>query len=154
MSYTWEVVSGRVYDSAGAHVGTGYSGGDCGKVPEAINDPDFEGVVNEGPLPTGIYTRGTLIWDHPRLGAKVVPLIPDAATRSKIIGYGRDPDSFFMHGDDIARAGQKAASDGCPVVSPDVRMAWYSGPDPELEVVAKLPTPVADIDGEVSGLGG
>lgn len=151
MSWTWEQISGRCYDSTGALVGVGYSGGECGLHPDAVNNPAQESMENVGPLPAGIYSRGTLIEHHPRLGRNVIPLIPDAVTRAKIIGYGRGPDTFYWHGDDVNKPGQRAASDGCLISAPDVRLAWYNGPDPDLQVVAKLPILPADLDSEIAG---
>lgn len=136
--WTWETISGKVYNGASILEGIGYSGGACGARRDAVNNPADYGIVGVGPLPAGLYSHGVLIPLHPRLGENVIPLVPDDATRAKIIALGRDPNSFYWHGDDVNKPGQRAASDGCLVSSPDVRLEWYRGNDPYLQVVAQL----------------
>lgn len=133
-----EQTSGKLYDPAGVIVGFGYSGGFKGAVPEAVNNPTYENDPNVGPLPAGNYTADYLRLDDPLLGHFVIHLAPDAVTADRIASYGRDPDSFFMHGDDIRRPGQRAASDGCLIYSLDVRRSFWRSSDHDLQVVALL----------------
>lgn len=137
--WTFEQTTGKQIDPDGVLVGIGYAGGNCGLRPDGVNNPVLESVVDVGPLPSGVYTRGDVILRHPRLGNYVIPLTPDGATRAKIIAYGRDPDSFFEHGDSIALAGLKSASDGCIIQALDVRQAFGASLDRGLQVVAGLP---------------
>ena len=115
-------------------IGIGYSGGACGQQPEAVNNSKMENVVGVGPLPHGSYDAD-YIMNHPHLGPFAIHLAPDPETRARIISYGRDPDSFFCHGDDIKRAGQRAASDGCIILARDVREEFWGSLDHELIVV-------------------
>ena len=77
--WAFEITTGNMYDPNGKLVSSGYAGGNCGKNPEGIDNPDDEGLKNIGPLPEGIYTFGTPV-EHSQLGAFAIPLIPDPAT--------------------------------------------------------------------------
>lgn len=108
MSWTYEQISGKLRDPDGNVVGIGYSGANDGK-----NNPAMQNVVNVGPIPVGTYTiEGPPIntKDH---GPYVLRLTPDAATTAAIVNFGRDPDTFLMHGDSIPHPG--TASDGCVI---------------------------------------
>jgi hypothetical protein len=129
-------ISGKLINPAGSVVGIGYAGGACGDQPLAVNSPADENQEGIGPLPAGNYIADWQVQVHPRLGNFVIHLEPDALTTQRIISYGRDPASFFMHGDNVARAGQKAASDGCIVMSLDVRQGFWGSPDHGLLVVS------------------
>ena len=136
--WTFETITGKLLDSAEVVRGIGYSGGDCGKRPDAVNNPLCEAEVDVGPIVEGRYTADYLKIAHPRLGQFAVHLAPDAATTAKIAGFGRDPDSFYMHGDSIMFPGQRAASDGCVIMSLDIRKEFWRGIDHDLDVVASL----------------
>lgn len=136
---TYVVITGNFYDPAMALLGTGYSGGDSGAVPEAVNNPQFEGIVDVGPIVSGNYTRGKIFPQHPILGHYVIQLVPDAPTSAKITSYGRNPASFFVHGDNITEVGKRAGSDGCIVLALGVRLAFGTGVDANLQVVNYSP---------------
>ena len=134
--WTVEQLTGKQIDPDGVVQGIGYSGGDCGLAPECVNNPACEGEVDRGPIVAGNYLADYLVAKHPKLGADAIHLTPDAETRARIIAYGRDPDSFFWHGDDIARPGQRAASDGCIVGVRYVRFGlFWKGSDHNLQVI-------------------
>lgn len=127
--WTFEITTGKWYDPSGAYVSTGYTGGNCGKNLEGVNNPADEGLKNIGPLPEGLYTFGTPV-DHSQLGAFAIPLIPDPANDMK--GRG----DFYVHGD-LAGA-YHAASEGCIIQPPTTRHAAWDSPDHRLQVVATL----------------
>lgn len=91
------------------------------------NNPFMQGVKNIGPLPQGCYKAITKIEDS-HLGPYALHLDPDEATRAEIIILGRDPDSFFCHGDSISHPGD--ASDGCICAMIQVRQfIWLEDKD-------------------------
>lgn len=123
----------------GARVGCGYSGYGPDK-----NQPCSEGKEGRGPIPSGVYfilsPRDTE--DH---GPYVLPLLPADGTRQRILALGRDPDSFLIHGDSIAKPGM--ASKGCVIQAPDVRKKVWDSGDHTLMVISGLTLP--DVDGEI-----
>jgi Protein of unknown function (DUF2778) len=124
--WTFEITTGKVYDPDGAFVSKGYAGGNCGKNPEGVDNPDDEGLRNIGPLPEGLYTLGTPI-QHSKLGVFAIPLIPDPSNDMK----GRS--DFFMHGD---LAGEyQAASEGCIIQPRTTRDACWASTDHQIQVV-------------------
>lgn len=125
MSWTFEQRTGKLYDSTGALVATGYAGGNCGKNPEGINNPDMQGIPKIGPLPVGIYTRGEVVMQS-HLGPFAVPLIPDHS--NNMLGRG----DFYVHGDTTPSG---KASEGCIIMPRAVREEFYASTEP-LEVVA------------------
>lgn len=70
--------------------------------------------ANIGPIPQGSYTAGS-----PRpgghMGPNAIPLIPDFVTRIVIAMMGRNPDTFFIHGDNSTGT----ASSGCILLPPN-----------------------------------
>jgi hypothetical protein len=143
MSWTFAVTQGRLINDAGVFAANAYAGGDLGTRPDAVNNVAMEGIVDVGPLPTGTYTADKVYPVHPTLGRFAIHLQPDAATTTKIINYGRNPASFYMHGDSEAQPGEHAASDGCIVTDYDTRVAFWTGtgvePDRGLDVVSGQP---------------
>jgi hypothetical protein len=123
--WTFAITTGSFYDPNGRFVSKGYAGGNCGKNPEGIDNPDMEGVKNIGPLPEGFYTFGVPV-EHSQLGAFAIPLIPDAANDMK--GRG----GFFLHGDTTPPG---KASEGCIVQPRPTRDAAHVSPDQRLQVV-------------------
>lgn len=107
---------------------TGYAGREQGK-----NNHDMEGVKGIGPLPVGNYTGVELFPEHPTVGKYAIRLQPDAETRARIIAYGRNPDSFFMHGDSKEHPG--LASHGCIVMPPQIREDFWVNTDRKIQVV-------------------
>jgi hypothetical protein len=132
MAWTFEIRTGKFYDPDGKFVSKGYAGGNCGKNPEGIDNPDDEGLKNIGPLPEGLYTFGTPI-PQSHLGKFAIPLIPDAANDMK----GRS--AFFLHGDTTPPG---KASEGCIIQPRTTRDAAWASSDHQLRVVA-------DFDGAV-----
>jgi hypothetical protein len=119
--WTFKQANGQ-FRHDGNLVATGYAGRDAGK-----NNPAMENVKGIGPLPAGRYKAVELIEVHPKLGKYVIHLVPDEDTRKKIVGYGRNPDSFFEHGDSKEHPG--LASHGCICVELAARMKFWKSPD-------------------------
>lgn len=124
--FTFAIRTGKWYDPAGNHVSTGYAGGNCGLNPEGINNPDMTGVKNIGPLPVGIYTRGSVVM-HSKLGIEAIQLIPDPANDMK--GRG----DFYLHGDTTPSG---KASEGCIIQPRATRDAFLASTDDKIQVVA------------------
>jgi hypothetical protein len=124
MSWLYEQSTGRMYAADGSVAGVGYSGaGDC------KNNCKTQAVHNEGPIPTGSYRIGQPI-DTITHGPFVLPLTPDP-TNQMFGRYG-----FLIHGDSVVNPG--TASEGCIIMSRDVRNAIAESRDWELKVVAQL----------------
>jgi hypothetical protein len=66
-------------------------------------------------------------------GPYVIILTPSAETRQRVSDLGRDPDSFRIHGDSIARPGY--ASQGCIILGHPARFAMWTSLDHELNVL-------------------
>ena len=70
--------------------------------------------ANIGHIPQGTYTVGA-----PRpgghMGPNAIPLVPDFATAIAITMMGRDPNSFYMHGNNATND----ASSGCIIMPPN-----------------------------------
>ncbi len=95
------------------HHAEGYAGGNCGKNPEGINNPDMQAVHNIGPLPCGTYTIQGPPYHNPNTGLNTLNLVPDAANQM----FNRG--SFRVHGD---TATPFCASEGCIVIPPGDRL--------------------------------
>jgi hypothetical protein len=109
-----------LYTFPDGSVSPSYSGFGAG-----LNNPAMENAPDVGPIPQGVYDHGAPLAVGPgHTGEYVIPLIPDAATRARIIAMGRGPDSFFNHGDtasDIA-LNLELASRGCIISGRMVRV--------------------------------
>lgn len=91
------------------------------------NNPAMEGVRGVGPLPRGKYRASEMFENHPHVGQFALHLTPDDETRARIVALGRDPDSFFCHGDSREHPGE--ASDGCIILPVNVRLfVWEHAP--------------------------
>jgi hypothetical protein len=121
--WVFEIVSGRLYDDKGEHVGTGYSGKGDSK-----NNPAAQSLHNEGPIPVGLYTVGIPV-NTIMHGPYVLPLTPDTHN----LMWGRF--GFLMHGDSLVVPG--SASEGCVIMSRDVREKVWKSMDRTLEVIAQ-----------------
>lgn len=95
-------------------IGSGYSGHGPG-----VNAPLLDKVHNVGPIPKGQYNIGPS-HDTPTKGPVVMALSP---TRS----------GFLIHGDSRTLPG--TASEGCIILSKDIREQIASSDDRLLEVV-------------------
>ena len=129
--HTWVVSSGHWLDDDGVLIATGYAGGDCGRVPEAVNNPAFQRIIRVGPLPCGFYRIGAP-YDHPRCGKYFLPLVPNAANNM----YGRS--GFGCHGGLVTAPEKQNASDGCVVINLEARQAIWSGGDHDLHVISGI----------------
>lgn len=83
-----------------------------------MNNPSMQEVVDEGPLPCGLYTLGTAV-THPRLGPLAIPLHPDPLNAM----FGRS--AFYCHGDNQAHNG--TASEGCIIMPNSARVELAKG---------------------------
>lgn len=140
MTWTYEQSSGRMSNDAGEVVGVGYSGGDCGRHPEGKNSPQHQSIPDVGPLPCGLYRIGAPV-DTISHGPYVLPLSPNAANEM----FGRS--GFLIHGDSVVHPGN--ASEGCIILSRDVRNLIGASIDHDLQVVPG-PFQYPDVDGEIS----
>lgn len=124
MTWTYEIITGRIYSDSGSLVGVGYSG-----APGFKNNPADVMLKNEGPIPPGTYTIGAPqdTVDH---GPYAMALTPDPAN----VMYGRD--EFLMHGDNVHQPG--TASEGCIIQARDVREDVWNSMDHVLNVVTQL----------------
>lgn len=123
MSWLYEQVSGRMYAPSGELVGVGYSGADGCK-----NNPKTQSVHNMGPIPVGVYHIGSAI-NTVTHGPFVLPLTPDPGNTM----FGRY--GFLIHGDSVVAPG--TASEGCIIMSRDVREAIAISGDTDLQVIAQ-----------------
>jgi Protein of unknown function (DUF2778) len=128
--HTYFQINGVIADPSGNVEGQGYSG-----QPPYTNDPGAEQIEGKGPIPRGLWHMKELIAQHPTLGPDVIVLEPDADTRAYVIGLGRDPNSFRVHGERLEPP-PGFASDGCIIADRDVRVGklWQS-PDHDIQVV-------------------
>jgi hypothetical protein len=126
MTWTYSQSTGQLSDADGNLVATGYSGGNCGKNPDGVNNPALQDQACIGPLPQGFYGLG-VPQDNPRLGPYAIPLTPDATNEM----YGRS--GFFVHGDTSAM--DRSASEGCIIMPRTVREQMYNSQDHTLQVV-------------------
>jgi hypothetical protein len=119
--FTYRQSTGELFNAAGVHIGTGYSGAPAGE-----NNPAMQNVPDVGPIPQGKYTIGEP-FNSPDHGPFAMHLDPDPEN----VMFGRA--GFLMHGDSVEHPG--AASEGCLIFSRQVReMIWDSG-DHRLQVI-------------------
>lgn len=130
--WNYEIESGRLFRPDGTLAGTGYAGGEMGARPDAVNNSSFCNQRNVGPLPPGDYIMAWGV-DHPRLGPNAIELI----AKPDNVSYNRS--GFFLHGDNVSRAGQRAGSDGCIVQAAPVRAEADASEDRLLRVIPFLP---------------
>lgn len=97
----------------GAIVGRGYSGHGSG-----VNNPAMQNVVAVGPIPDDVYRIGQPYTD-PHRGALTMRLTP-------IDGHAGGPethrDGFLIHADAVKFPGQMQASEGCIILSAQIRL--------------------------------
>lgn len=112
--WNFEQMTGKMIDPHGYVRGIGYSGAGVGK-----NQPQLQNVHNVGPIPQGTYLIGKP-FDSSTHGPYALPLVPTPDTEL----FGRS--AFLIHGDNVHAPG--TASQGCVIMSRDVREAiWQSG---------------------------
>jgi len=103
---------GRLMDMEDRLVGQGYSG-----APGYVNKPELQDKVDKGVIPVGTYTIGEVIVkreDGRGMGPDVIKLDPDPATAERIRAMGRDPNTFYIHGDNGRE--DQSASQGCIIM--------------------------------------
>ena len=127
----FEQSTGKFYDGDSELLAIGYSGGDVGNAPDAVNNPAFQSKPNIGPLPVGFYTIGPP-QDTVTHGPYVLPLSPSPANQM----FGRG--GFLIHGDSVVAPGKRAASEGCIILPRSVRQQIWESNDHELQVVSGL----------------
>jgi hypothetical protein len=127
MSWLFCIRTGTMYSPDRTQSWKGYTGGELGQRPDAVNNPDDEALKDIGPLPEGWYTFGEPV-EHSKLGVFAIPLIPDATNDMK--GRG----GFFCHGDLVGK--YESASEGCIIMPHDCRIAMWISTDHRLQVVA------------------
>ena len=125
MSWNYEQLTGRMLDAAGYVWGVGYSGAGDGK-----NNPELQNVHNVGPIPVGYYLIGKP-FDSPTHGPYAMPLVPTPDTEL----FGRS--AFLIHGDNVRFPG--TASQGCIILSRDVRERIWASNDHDLVVTSGNP---------------
>lgn len=117
----YRIKSGKLEDSDGNLLGTGWSG-----QREGYNNPAMVSISKTGPLPPGTYAIGPA-YTHPHLGPVVMNLNPDPGNEM----YGRD--DFRIHG--AAELNPELSSEGCIILPRSVREALVARADRTLEVV-------------------
>lgn len=118
--WTWNVLSGRLLDSAGELAGLGYSGH-----MQGVNNPDDEQIPDVGPVPRGQWTIGDFFDDPGGKGPIVAHLVPKDGTNT----FGRS--GFMIHGDNLTHN----ASLGCIILPHGVRTRLAASSDRDLQVV-------------------
>lgn len=102
-------------------VGQGYSGKGDSK-----NQPQDQGLTDQGPIPVGMYTIGFPV-DTAMHGPFAMPLAPSHL--NNMLGrFG-----FLIHGDSLEHPGE--ASCGCVILSRDVRNKIWESNDLTFVVV-------------------
>lgn len=105
--WVYEQSTGRIL-LAGERIGIGYSGHG-----EGLDNPDEESKADIGPIPRGSWMIGEP-FKHETKGPIVMRLTPVGHK-----AYGRE--GFLIHGDNAKM--NKSASNGCIVLSADLRMS-------------------------------
>lgn len=121
MTWTYQVRTRRFYHDGIYRFSALYAG-----APGYKDDPQYQCVVNKGPLSAGKY-RITAPVNSSTTGYYSLPLIPDAANSM----CGRS--AFMIHGD--SRRDPGTASQGCIVMRPGDRRAIWLSHDHELIVL-------------------
>lgn len=120
MAWTYEVSTTRFCQNGIYRFDAQY----CG-APGYKNNPQFQCLKNQGPLPIGSYIIGSP-YNSPNTGRFTLGLTPHAGNDM----CGRD--GFRIHGD--SRKAPGAASHGCIVVSLISRQEIWNSGDRELIV--------------------
>jgi len=110
-------------EPAGELVGNGYSGD-----RQDWNKPEDQELRAQGPIPRGRWAIGPWEAQHARLGLLVAPLTPYPETET----FGRS--GFYIHGDNAAM--NHTGSEGCLVLSHNLRQATANSQNRDLEVIA------------------
>lgn len=124
--WIFESSTGKWYDPSGKFLVKGYAGGNCGKNPEGVNNPEMQGKKHIGPLPEGLYELGKLVLES-HLGKYAISLVPDESNDM----LGRS--DFYVHGDTTPSGN---ASEGCIIIPRSYREALWASKDRQVKVVA------------------
>lgn len=112
----WSQSHGVLKDISGQVLETGYAGagGPNGK-GAGRNNPGREAEVNVGPLSKGFWGIEEVKDKTYRTGLTrpIFQLVPDEATRARVKAMGRNPDTFFIHGNND----EDNASTGCIIMN-------------------------------------
>jgi hypothetical protein len=120
MAWHYVQLTGCMFRPDGTLIGKGYSGAyECKNVPEA------QPIPNRGPIPVGVYHISEPV-DSRVHGPLALPLIADPSNNM----FGRS--HFLIHGDSKVDPGN--ASEGCIILSKDVREAIVASGDTDLIV--------------------
>jgi hypothetical protein len=110
-NYRYDRYWGLMMTTEGQVVGIGYSGDS-----HHFNQPLYEHLEKQGPLPAGIYTLAAPA-DDPVVGKYAFKLTPDPRNAM----FGRS--DFFIHGDNSKA--NHTASEGCIVMPLVDRMIFH-----------------------------
>lgn len=124
MTWRYDQGTGMLYLDAQL-VGQGYSGRGEGK-----NNPALASVPNTGPIPVGGWVIGPPFFSE-KHGPYCLPLTPKAWQAR----WG-----FLVHGDSISHPGD--ASEGCIILTREVRQRIWNSGDHDLEVFYDKPAEV------------
>jgi hypothetical protein len=108
---------------------------------EGLNNPEKQAVLNEGPIPCGLWTISGPPFDGIH-GPYCLRLSPQKGTQT----FGRT--GFLVHGDEREHPGEHLASHGCIIMDRVTRERVYQSGDVNLEVVSGIVYP--DVTGEIS----
>jgi len=122
MAWTYEQLTGKLYNAGGEWIATGYSG-----IGPGLNNPVEQTIPDVGPIPAGRYEIGKA-FTHPVCGPISMPLAPLAGTNT----FGRS--GFLIHGD--TASANHTASHGCIIMPPRIRSQIDASIDKTLYVVA------------------
>lgn len=111
-------------DSLPITLGVGWSGNGEGK-----NNPTMQAVRCVGPIPVGMWSIGEP-FTHPKVGPFAMRLLPLDGTETR----GRD--GFLIHGPSKNQEHRGQESEGCIILTRDVRERIHSLAPEVLEVVA------------------
>lgn len=123
MSWQYSQSTGVLIGPDDIKAGEGYSGHG-----EGFNNPTWQDVHNIGPIPRGEWQIGAFFDDPGGKGPFVAHLTRAANTET----FGRS--GFMIHGDNEAM--NHTASDGCIILSRDLRVAILASGDRTLVVSA------------------
>lgn len=95
--------------------------------PGYKDNPDYECLINKGPLPRGKYRIVGTPFTHSRAGPYTLKLQP--YRENDMCGRA----GFLIHGDSIKDPGN--ASNGCIILAPDYRRKLFKSGDHEIVVI-------------------
>lgn len=120
--WTYEQLTGKIYQNGGVSLATGYSGFRQGK-----NNPAMQDVPDVGPIPEGEWAISAP-QDSPTHGPYAMHLTPMLDTNTR----GRS--AFLIHGDSVVHPGE--ASMGCIILPKFARQRIWESGDHVLNVIS------------------